>query len=314
MSVDLPRTSGFSGKILNAGEVRNTGMELLLSAAILQKTDGFNWDISINAAKNYSEVISLHESLTKLPLSSFFSSLEIEARPGEEFGSIYANTYLRDSFGDRYIDDNGFPLKGEVEKIGDINPDLTGGINNTFSYKNLSFSFLVDFQLGGDFISGSKFYQYSVGTAIETLAGREEWYSTHEADGMTPIPGVEPDGPVKEGININTGEPNTIPVLPALFYTNPSSQSIGEDFVLDATNVRVRELVLTYDLSSRLLMNTPIKKVSLSLVGRNLFFLYRANSYADPESGFNTGSIGTGMEHSPLLSARSVGLQFKINF
>ena len=313
MAIDIPSTSSYSSKVVNAGEVKNTGMEILMNAGIIQNDEGFNWDVSINAAKNYSEVIALHENLENLRLSGFFSGLSIEARPGEPFGSIYSNVYLRDDFGDIYVDDNGNPVKGEIEKVGNINPDFTGGISNKFEYKNLSLSFLVDFQLGGDFISGSKFYQYTFGTHVETLQGREEWYATHNADGSA-IGGVIPGGPKINGININTGEPNEIPLAPYTYYTNPYSMSVGEEFVLDATNVRMREVVLGYSLPSSLIKKTPIKNANLSLVGRNLFFLYRANNYADPESGFSSGNVGTGIEHSPLPGTRSIGMQLKVNF
>jgi hypothetical protein len=314
MNVTLPQTSGFGSKLLNAGEIKNTGIEMLLNVGFLQSSNGFNWDVSVNATKNYSEVVSLHKSLEKIGLKGFFSGMSIEARPGEPFGSIYAYAYSRDSNGNKLVDNAGNPIKGEKEKMGDINPDLAGGINNKFSYKNISLSFLVDFQFGGEFISGSKYYQYTFGTSAETLEGREEWFSTHGPNGTSEITGVEPDGPIVEGVNVNTGEPNTIHILPAVYYTNPANYSISEEFVLDATNVRLRELVFSINLPSGLLKNTAIKKASLSLVGRNLRFLYRANDYADPESGFSSGSTGNGIEHSPLPSTRSVGAQLKINF
>ncbi|QGY44771.1 SusC/RagA family TonB-linked outer membrane protein [Maribellus comscasis] len=313
MAVEIPSTSSYSSKVVNAGEVKNTGMEMLLNAGIIQNEEGFNWDVSINAAKNYSEVIALHENLESLKLAGFFSILSIEARPGEPFGSIYSNVYLRDDFGDIYVDDNGNPVKGDIEKVGNINPDLTGGINNKFTYKNFSLSFLIDFQLGGDFISGSKFYQYTFGTHAETLQGREEYYATHNADGSA-MDGVIPDGPKVNGININTGEPNEIPLAPYTYYTNPYSMSVGEEFVLDATNVRMREVVIGYNMPSKLMDKTPLKNANISLVGRNLFFLYRANNYADSESGYSSGNVGTGIEHSPLPSTRSIGMQLKVNF
>lgn len=313
MAVKIPSTSGYNSKVVNAGEIMNTGIELLLKTSIIQNDNGFNWDVSLNAAKNYSEVVALHENLENIRLAGLFSMASIEARPGEPFGSIYSNVYLRDDFGDIYVDDKGNPLKGNIEKIGDINPDLIGGLNNTFSYKNLSLSFLIDFQLGGNFISGSKLYQYTFGTHKETLAGREEWYSTHNPDG-SPINGVKPNGPKIEGININTGEPNDVHLLPATYYTMPYSMSVGEEFVLDATNVRMREMMLSFNFPLRLMRKTPLKRASLSMVGRNLFFIYKANNYADPESGYNSGSVGTGIEHSPLPSTRSVGMQLQVNF
>jgi TonB-linked SusC/RagA family outer membrane protein len=312
MAVPIPGTSGYTSKIFNAGEIKNTGLELLVNATIL-KNSALKWDVSVNAARNYSEVVELHEDLESIDVGGFFNIGRIIAKPGEPFGSIYADVYERDDFGDRYIDDKGFPVKGGYEKVGDINPDLTGGIRNSFSYKNIDLSFLIDFQLGGEFISGSKYYQYTMGTSSHTLAGREEWYSTHNPDG-SPIEGMEEDGPVYEGININTGEPNTVPLMPAYYYTTPFSQNIGEEFIMDATNVRMRELVLSYRLPNLLLAKTPIKKASLSLTGRNLFFLYRANQYADPEGGYSSGSTGTGIEHSPLPSTRSIGVQLRVNF
>lgn len=313
MAVKIPNTSGYSSKVVNAGEIMNTGIEFLLNSRVLQNQNGFSWDVSVNAAKNYSEVVALHENLDKIRLAGLSGMASIEARPNEPFGTIYSNVYLRDEFGDVYVDDKGNAMKGGIEKVGDINPDLYGGVNNTFIYKNINLSFLIDFQLGGDFISASKFYQYTYGTHVETLPGREEWYTTHNPDG-SPIEGVVPDGPKVDGINYNTGEPNEVPLLPATYYSNPYSLNVGEEFILDATNIRIREVVLTYNFSENLINKSPLKNANISLVGRNLFFLYRANNYAEPESGSSSGSVGTGIEHSPLPSTRSVGIQLKVNF
>jgi TonB-linked SusC/RagA family outer membrane protein len=317
MDVKLAPSSGFEDIKQNAGEVQNTGFEGLISATPISHKDGLNWDVSLNFSRNKSEVVSLADGETRKVLTNSLNSfVTIELRPGEPFGSIYGVDYLRDENGNKLISDDGLSIAGEYKNLGDINPDLMGGLSNQFSYKNIQLRFLIDFQLGGEFYSHGLTYRDLMGTSVESLKGRDEWYSTHE--GMffgDPIKGVIPKGYVEEGVNVNTGEVNTVPLEPMMRAVNSIwFNKIVSDYILDATNVRLRELSLGYDVPKSIIGKTPLTNVNIALVGRNLFFLYNAAHHVDPESGYNAGTIGNAIEATAMPATRSYGFNLTINF
>ncbi|MBK6285561.1 MAG: TonB-dependent receptor [Draconibacterium sp.] len=154
MDVKLAPSSGFGEIKQNAGEVKNVGFEGLISATPFENKNGFSWDVSLNFSKNKSEVVALADGETKKVLANSINSfVTIELRPGEPFGSIYGRDYQRNENGQKLISDDGRAVAGEYKNLGDINPDLMGGLANHVSYKNFKLRFLVDFQLGGEFYS-----------------------------------------------------------------------------------------------------------------------------------------------------------------
>jgi TonB-linked SusC/RagA family outer membrane protein len=317
MDVKLAPSSGFDIIKQNAGAIRNNGFEALIAASPLISNKGLNWEVSLNFSKNYSLVESLAEGESRKVLETTINGLVlVEVRPGEPFGSLYGRDYLRDENGNKLIDDDGRAIPGEVINLGDINPDLIGGLSNHFSYKGLSLSFLIDFQLGGEFYSHGLLYRDLMGTSVESLKGRDEWYSTHEGLFHSEnISGVIPKGYVEDGVNVNTGQPNDIPLQPMLRNVNVIwFDRIVSDYILDATNVRLREVVLGYNLPRSLLEKTPFTDVNISLVGRNLFLFYNAAKHVDPESGFNSGSVGNAVEATALPATRSYGFSVTVNF
>ena len=316
MPVELAPSSGFGSVMVNAGEVRNNGFEVLFSGTAISQAD-FNWDLSLNFSKNISEVVSLYQGVDRRVLLSAVTGFAfVELRPGEPFGSIYGYDYARNENGQKLVDDYGYPVKSEYKKLGDINPDLIGGLSNHFSYKNFNLNFLIDFQLGGEYYSQTKLYHDLFGNSPGSLRGREEWYATHQ--GLlygTPIPGVVPRGYVEDGVNEETGEPNTIAVQPMLRNVNVIYfDKIISDYIIDATNIRLRELSLGYNLPQRWLNESFVKNINVSFIARNLFFFYNASGDYDPESGFNSGSIGNAFTLNPMPSSRSFGFSLNLNF
>ena len=300
MNVSLPSSSGYSSKKMNAGEIRNTGWEVQLTGTPVSTPKGFSWDVGISWWKNNSMVLKLYEDLDFLLLASEFH-MTIEAHVDQPYGQFYFIDYKRDAFNNKLIDQNGFAQSGERKAMGDINPDWNAGITNTFRYKGLSLSFLIDMQMGGDIYSWGNSYRGLFGTGADTEEGREEW-----------LAGT--GGFVEEGINETSGQVNTIGVDPTYRWYNLFNKKIGTEWLIDASNVRMRELVLSYNLPVKWLSKTPMAGVNLSFVGRNLFFIYRTSKHFDPESGFNSGNTGNGIEHMSLPSTTSYGVNLRINF
>ncbi|MCK5775885.1 MAG: SusC/RagA family TonB-linked outer membrane protein [Bacteroidales bacterium] len=294
MSIPISGTSGFSSKVINAGSISNKGLEIQLNTTPVIAGD-FSWDLGLNYTKSSSMVNELSEGIESIVLNRLWT-VSVEARPGEEFGAIYGNDFLRNKTGDKLITDGGHVQRGERIKLGSMNPDFYGGITNNFSYKNLSLRTLISYQMGGEFYSHGRYYRMLWGTDKRSLEGRE-------------------NGIIVEGINENTGYANTVPVSPlAKNFTELYLNEITADYILDATNVKLKEVIITYTFSRSLLAKTFIQGASVSLVGRDLFFIYNAAGDIDPQSGYSSTPTGVALEHSSLPSTRTFGFDLKINF
>jgi len=296
MAVPISGSTGYNSKVVNAGSIESKGYEVQLDFVPIE-TESFTWDLGLTWTKSNSIVESLNESLETIVLNTLtFGEISVEARPGEEFGSIYGFEYLRDNFGRKLITDEGFAQKGERTNFGSMNPDYYGGITNNFRYKDFSLRTLISYQVGGEFYSWGRGYRMIWGTDQRSLEGRET--------GINEI-----------GINENTGFENQA-VIPAMLknYTNIFVDHIGTDLILDATNVKLKEIVLTYDFPRKFLDHSFIQDLSVSAIGRDLFYIYNAAGDIDPFSSFSSGPTGTALEHSSLPSTRSYGMNVKINF
>jgi hypothetical protein len=314
MNVPLSPSSGYSSKKMNAARLKNTGLEVQLDAVAV-RNNNFSWNMTFTWSKNISEVVKLASNLESIILDESWH-VTIQARPGEEYGGIYTTDFKRDAFGNKLIDNEGYAIKGEYRNMGNINPDWLAGFSNNLRYRNLTLSFLIDMRKGGDIYSMGKAYRALFGTGLETLNGRADWYATHDPayNYTTPLPGVEEKGYIEEGINETNGKPNSVPVDPIYRFYNIWAQEIGTENILDATNIRLRELSLGYTFSPGLMSKTPFTDLRLSLVARNLFFFYNAMNDIDPESGYSSGNTGGGFEHSAIPTTRSIGFNVSLSF
>lgn len=294
MAVPISGTTGYSKKVVNAGEIENRGIEAQLNV-IPFDSENFTWDLGFNFTKSNSEVVTLNEGLESIRLGSLWTA-SVEARPGQEFGTIYGNDFLRDNFGRKIIGDDGLAKRGDRIALGNINPDWYGGFTSKVRYKNFSLSTLISAQVGGEYFSQGRGYRLYFGTDERSLVGRE-------------------NGIIEDGINENTGFVNEQPASALLKqFTDIFSNEIAKDIVLDATNVKLREVALTFDFPKTMLRDTFIQSASLSAVGRNLLFIYNAAGDIDPEATYSSGPASTAFEHTSLPSTRSYGVNLKINF
>jgi len=296
MGVPISGTSGYSSKVVNAGSIKNTGIEASLNLIPVETTN-FRWDMGINYTQSTSVVESLNEGLESIILGyNSNAGVTVEARPGEDFGSLYGVDFKRDNFDRILVSDYGTISKGEVKNFGSVTPDFYGGLTNNFKYKNISLRTTIAGQYGGVFYSYGRGYRMFFGTDQRSLEGR--------------VGGI-----VIDGINENTGAPNTV-AIPALNkqFLEIFSNQIVTNMMLDATNVRMKEIVLTYNFPKRMIQNSPIQGLSVSAIGTNLFFIYNPAGDIDPEAGYGGGTSGTAVELGSLPSTRSYGLNFNINF
>ncbi len=317
LSASVSRASGFNSQLINAGEVRNSGIEVLLTGSPLRNPNGFNWDISFNLASNQSEVISLTDDIERLRTGAGDRNIDVFADVGAPFGNLYSRNYwLRDDAGNRLIDaSTGLPIRqnGRV-LIGNAIPDWTGGLRNDFSYKGVSLSFLLDISQGAEIYSQSNMYMTLYGTGSWTEANREGGLV---AEGFT----ATQDG---NGDWVSSGQANTTAVTAQEYWLHAvpgSTTAITEEFVYDGSYVAIRELVLGYQFPNSLFETTPIRSLRFSLVGRNLGYLQNNIPGVAPEAYiFNRNTAGggaasgLGIENNSFPIARTFGFDLNIGF
>lgn len=295
--VPVDPATGFGAFRENIGELSNKGFEVLLGGAPV-RNENFTWDISANISKNENKLISLIEGQENFNFSSSNGGIvDVRAQVGEGYGDIYTTTWLRNDAGQLLLTAEGRPqATSEREKFGNYQPDFTGGLTNTFTYKNFTLNTLIDFRVGGEIFSFTDAGMDASGVSIRSLEFRE---------GGVVVEGVVDDG--------NGGfTPNTTNISAQDYWGAVSS--VGSEYVFDQTNFRLRELSLSYAMPRKFLKDTFIQGASLSLIGRNLFFIYKKADNFDPESTYSTSNFGQGVLFYQLPTSKSVGMSLNINF
>ncbi|MCC5930258.1 MAG: SusC/RagA family TonB-linked outer membrane protein [Cyclobacteriaceae bacterium] len=291
-TVPVAGASGFTNVVQNIGESESEGWEVLLNATPV-KTSNFRWDASVNWTRIRNRVLSLAPGVDQITLGGFVSpSTRLIA--GQPYGVIFGSVFQRHSSGELLIDGNGLANLAPTNQIvGDPNPDWFGGITNTFTYKGLSLTTLVDIRVGGDIISRNISDMRRSGAAAETA----------ERDRLYVIDGVDSEG-----------NPNRTQIRAQQYWDNLYGFGRSEFVVFDASWVRLRELALTYTLPKQFIQNTFIGNVELGLTGRNLL-LYAPNvPHLDPEVNAQGQSNSQGLEFNALPQTRTYGALLRVTF
>lgn len=327
ISAPVSSGSGSTHAIINAGDIQNSGVEIQLKAKPIEK-DNFSWNLILNYTKNNSLVKELTEGIDNYPLLEHWG-LSIEARPGHAYGDIVGYGIMKDANGNNLVNENGlYERTDDPVVLGNINPDFSFSISNSFRYKNLSLSFLLDAKIGGEMFSGTNMYGngYS-GNFVPTLEGREEWYASEaarEAAGISAenwdatggylADGVYPNGTIINGADVS-GQNNNTYVNPFDYWHQFAewTKEIHEPFIYDASFIKLRELTISYNLPEKLCKNMKMKLASVSVIGRNLWLIYSKVPNVDPES-FHTNGNGQGYELYSYPSRRSFGISLNFKF
>jgi hypothetical protein len=323
--VSLSPTTGFSSFILNAGEIENKGIELVLNGTPV-KTKDFTWEASLNFTKNTNKVVRIREGLTEIVVGSHFgysgSTVTMKYVPGSAVGNIYGSTYLR-YYGTK-TDDKvtldkslpyvingagtlaGFPIRDATQRIlGNSQPDWIGGITNTFTYKNFSLSFLWETQQGQDRYNQLANFMSAFGIAKYT----ENRTQSIVFDGVL-ANGDANTQTVYLGQGKTTGDPRD---YGQGFYRN-IHRTISENFVEDASWVRLRYLSLSYNVPAKIWKGLPIQGASVTFTGNNLL-LFTDYTGFDPEtSSSSVGSNADGFTGFTYPALRSYLFSININF
>ncbi len=330
--------SGYTSQVRNAGHIRNRGYEIQLGAVPIQTSKGFRWNLDLNYGANSSKVVKLDDEGLITSYQLYSSGIQILASVGEAYGTLFGTSYVRDANGNVVVDANGLPKISTTNKtLGKFTPDWTGGISNTFSYRSLSLSFLIDASVGGSIFSNTNKTGKYTGVLANTLSGRDAehgglWYYTAAMGNNVRLPEspsysvssdglyyaqvngqstrVYQDGIMVEGVT-ESGSKNEEVVSAEKYYHR--IYSIAEANVYDASYVKLREVALSYRLPRLWTQKLHLQEASVTLTGRNLWTIYKSVPNIDPESALTTGNA-QGVEAYSLPTTRSFGVNLSVKF
>jgi len=300
MDVPVSSSTGYKYFRSNVGKTNNKGWEAMLGGKPISNDD-FSWDVSVNISHNQNTLIDLIEGLDNYIFSTNNSgSVVVQATVGGGYGEIYGTDWLRNDQGQMVVDAAGRPMATKKKVLlGNYQPDMTGGLNNTFKYKNLELDILIDARIGGQLYSGTDASLDASGVSDRTLKYRE-------------------DGVVLDAVT-NTGTAdapiwtkNTAQITGQQYWGAVSG--IASNYIYDQTNIMLRQLALSYTLPKKMLENTCLHSISVSLVGNNLAFLYKKIENFDPMSSYSTSNFAQGMLYFTPPTTRSIGFTVNVKF
>lgn len=308
--IDLPMDpqSGYESKKINAGDIQNTGVELTIDGKVLTSDKSLNWNVGINYSNNNNTVEALASGVTRYGLGGF-DDVSILAVVGEKYGEIYGTRFnrVKDAaspyFDQIILNADGVPTRdAEIVRLG--NQQATGllGVTNSFEYKGIGLSFLLDARFGGQIFSATQVAMQANGNAAITAPnGKRE---------MMVAQGVVSDG--SGGF-----AKNTILVTPQRYWlavATANNLGVTEANLYDASNIRLRNIQLSYDLPLGFLSKTPIQRAKVGVSCNNVWLIKSHLNGIDPESVYATNSNATGFENAGLPTTRTFLINLSLSF
>jgi hypothetical protein len=315
LTLPVSGASGYSTAYINAGLIENKGYEISLFATPVQ-TSKFNWEMNFNIAKNKSMVKELYnDGTTEINnyqiASNTYSgvTVSLNARVNEPYGTLVGQTTKRDpATGKLLLDGNNLPTYEANHNFGSVLPDFTGGFQNTFSYGPISLSAMIDFQAGGQFFSWSRMMSFKTGLAPETAGMNANGMNVRD-------PLVDGGGVLMEGISEASGEPVSAYVDAKTYYRTRLGTHLYDEWLYDASFVRLREARLGYTFSKKKIGNLPLNKINIALIARNPLMLWQK-----APQGLNSAELAKGSENvnwletGQLVTVRSYGVSLNVTF
>ncbi len=344
INLSTPAQSGVNASVINAGNIQNKGIEILLTGTPI-KSKSFQWDVSINFARNKNLVLNLdtaHGQRSYTMGYAWGSDVQSVAEVGKEFGEIetgYAYAYNLDkssaTYGQKLLQSNGLYYRSQdigqgVRKLGSMMEKYTWGMSNTFSYKNISLFVQIDSKVGGKMASGTHQYGSEYGSFTSTLFGRDAAHGgvTFNDGTITRSDGIIPDGVFAAGTTfggvdyggktyasaVSAGVAKPLPAWQ--YYDGIASWGTGirEYSIFEDSWVSLREVSVGYNLPKSITNKVKFNNIRVSLIGRNLMYLYnQAPDHINPESLYGS-SAGTFAEYGGLPFIRSYGFSVNAGF
>lgn len=331
MRLSVAASNGALTRITNVGKLHSSGLEVALNASPVVRK--LKWNTRINFAFNTSRIEELAPGVNEIVFKySEASSLKVVAEKGQPIGNIYSYARQTDGKGNFVINANGHYVidKSKYVKVGNTLPKIVGGFANTIAYHNLSLDFMLDYRFGGEIMSTPLKYANAAGMYENTMKYRDEAnggipYYINTAGQNVKLPShtsVSPNGPVYhdgliiEGVKAN-GEPNDRIIEAAAYYRismGANADGWNDQAVQKNSYVKLRELVLGYTISKSGITKLHLQSLRLSLIGRNLLYVYRTMKNLDPEAPIGGSWLKQGIDEGSSGATRSFGFSLNASF
>lgn len=295
-------TSGSTSFLTNIGELQGKGLEITLGGTLLQARD-FKWDINVNYSSSETVVNEIYEGLDEVAVTTT-GQYGIYAVVGQAFPQMKANVYQRDPQGRIVVDPaSGHPLtETGLVSLGKTTPDYIVGLNSSVSFKGFTVSATMDYRTGHVYYEqGSDAMEFTGRSMASVSANRQDFVIPNSVIETSPGVFVE-----NKNIPVAGGRQS---------YWTDVYNDVKSNYVKDATALKLRELAVSYELPASLVRKTPLSKVSLGFIGRNLMtWLPADNRFSDPEfNNTNSNAIGVGgYFQSP--PTKSLGFSLNVEF
>ncbi|HEY0039918.1 MAG TPA: SusC/RagA family TonB-linked outer membrane protein, partial [Flavisolibacter sp.] len=309
ISLDVSGASGFSSTVVNAGLIENKGIELTLNGTPIQ-TKFVSWNSTLNFARNRSMVKELYPGISvyQLDVNTYSSvSIFLNAEVNKPFGSLVGQAYLRDpKSGKIMLDANNLPLHQTNYNFGSVLPEFTGGFLNNLKIGAFDLNAMIDFQKGGQFFSWSKMLAVKSGQAAETAVLNDKGFNVRDPlanGGGVKVTGINP-----------SGQEVTAYVDARTYFRNTIGTRIYEEWLYDASYIKLREVSLGFTIGSNLLGKTPFKGARIAAIARNPLMIWqKAPKGLDPsELSYGSGSISW-LEKGEFQTVRSYGVSLNLS-
>ena len=309
--IDLPMDplSGYSSRKINAGNVQNTGIEVTADARILENSKGLNWTLGVNFSHNKNTVPAIYPGVDKYQLGGF-DNIQVLAVAGQPYGEIYGTKLMRvtdnkdPNYGQLILSTNGLPqATTDIARLGNQQATALLGFSNSFSYKGFGLSVLVDARFGGKIFSQTLDNMERNGTAAATV-------SNGLRDSLI-VTGVVQDP------NTNKYVANTNKISTQQYWgatAGSGNTGITETNLYDASNVRIRNIQLSYNFPKKMLNSTFLQKAVVSVSCNNVWLISSHMHGVDPESVFATGTPAVGFENGSAPTSRTFYINLSLGF
>lgn len=337
LDTTMPLSSGGSSILMNVGELKNQGLELSVYGTPIETKD-FSWDLRANIAWNKNKVTKLADGLDMLQHANYDNgSVYLRSYVGESMGNFYSLAPATDKNGNYIIDQSTgvYKLTDDWVKVGNAMPDLTGGFATTLTYKNWSLDASLDFRVGGSVLNMAYQYMMGRGSLEESMQYRDEAHGglAYYLDGTNPVlftgtgdrgPNGEKvyhDGIILKGVDEN-GNPNQKVIEAGKYYNwtynwggyDPSDVTYYSHSVFKNSYAKVREVTLTYAMPKSITEKFNCNRLTLSVYGRNLFYLYKNLPIFDAEFSDATNWIDQACTQGSTATTRSFGFSLRASF
>ncbi len=310
--LDISGASGYGSTTINAGLIQNKGIELTLTGTPFKKKN-FTWDATFNISRNKNMVVELAPGINTFAYASTtYSSVTsfVNSYVGMPYGSLVGKAYQRDpKTGQILLGTNNMPLYTDATyNFGSVLPDYTGGFQNAFTIFGFELSAMMDYQFGGQFFSRTKMLLAKTGMAPETAATNDKGMNVRDAL-------ASGGGFHIYGISAATGLPVDAYVDARTYYRTTLGTHVYEEWLYDASYIKLREVRLAYTFTKKMLGKLPFNSVRLALIARNPAMIWqKAPKGLDP-SELSSGSQSISWyESGQANTVRSYGLNLNINF